>query len=114
MTHEEKLVDSIMNHQYNRDKVQKFMDLGLDPKYGLNDVITKIMFDLYYMSSGDGQYSNKTNCGACQDVMFRKMKDFLNYNDNMGSPLVNWAAPVEEETIVEKVVEVIKGKRKRK
>ncbi len=95
LTHEENLIDSILQHPYNRDKVQAFISLGLHPMYGLSANVTYLMYDLYQMSSGDNSYAGRYGCGACQQFIFDKMQDFLNYNDNVGKPLLNWEAPIE-------------------
>jgi hypothetical protein len=91
------MVEKILNHTYNKEKVQGFINLGLDPKYGLSSVVTQLMFDLYEMSSGDSQFNYRFNCSSCVDTVFRKLKDFLNYDDNMGKPLVNWTIIREDD-----------------
>lgn len=84
------IAESILNHEYNRDKVYTFISIGLNPTHGLSSILTMIMFDLYSMSSGDGQYNGRYSCSSCCDVVFRKLQDFLVYDDNMGKPLINW------------------------
>lgn len=79
----------------NKERLQKWMSLGLHPKYGLSQELIILMYKIYTEASGDGQYNGKYSCGACQDVIFRKLKDFLEYGDNLGTPLFNWEAPVE-------------------
>lgn len=85
-----KLYDDIMAQPNNKARVKMFMDLGLDPRYGLSAELTKLMVDLYVNTSGDQSMANRYNCGACLDTMFRKLKDFLAYNDDMGKTLNDW------------------------
>lgn len=92
------LVNEIMSLETNKEKVERFLELGLNPKYGLSAKLTQLMYDLYQMSSGDGQYNGRWNCGACQDTIYRKLNDFVNYGDNVGKPLINW----EKEIVVKK------------
>ncbi len=89
-----KLYDEIMQQSCNRDRVKMFIELGLNPKYGLSAEMTMFMVDIYVEVSGDTSLSGKYNCGACQDTIFRKLQDFLHYGDNVGKPLINWE-PVE-------------------
>ena len=106
-----KVYDDIMSLPNNKERIQKFFDLGLNPRYGLSAEITKLMVDLYVSASGDGSMAGRYSCGACLDTMFRKMKDFLAYDDNMGKPLIDW--PTNESVIVPIVQEVIEPKKKK-
>lgn len=82
--------DDIMSEKSNYKRVKKFIDLGLDPRYGLSSEITILMFQLYQESSGDNSYAGRYGCSACHDQVFRRLKDFLQYDDNMGRELKNW------------------------
>lgn len=84
------LKEEILALKTNKERVEKFLGLGLNPRYGLSAELTHLMFQLYMESSGDGSYNGRYNCGACQDTIFRKLNDFLNYGDNVGEPLLNW------------------------
>jgi hypothetical protein len=53
------------------------------------------MYEIYSKASGDSQYNGRYNCGACQDTIYRKLQDFINYGDNLGKPLLNWEPVVE-------------------
>lgn len=90
-----KLYDEIMVLPNNKERVNHFINLGLHPKYGLSSELTMLMVDLYVAASGDTTMSGRYNCGGCLDTIFRKMKDFVIYNDNLGKPLNDW--PTEEE-----------------
>ena len=91
------IYEEIMWLPYNKQKVQKFMDLGLNPRYGLSAEITQLMIDLYVEVSGDTSMTAKYNCGACQDYAYRRLQDFLTYDDDMGRELKNWLEPVVEK-----------------
>jgi hypothetical protein len=91
------IIEEINALKTNKEKVEKFLNLGLDPRYGLSAEITKFMYDLYQQSSGDNTYAGRYNCGACQDTIFRKLKDFVNYGDNVGKPLINWSKEKEKK-----------------
>jgi hypothetical protein len=84
------LCDDIMSEKTNYLKVKKFIDLGLNPRYGMDSELTMLMYDLYRSSSGDTSYSGRWGCGACQDFVFRKLQDFINYGDNVGQKLIDW------------------------
>ena len=84
------LRDEIMNKENNYQRVKSFLDLGLNPRYGLSAELTMLMYDLYQMSSGDSSYAGRFGCGACQDAVYRKLNDFINYGDNVGKPLIDW------------------------
>lgn len=85
-----KLKEDIMSKANNYERVKYFIDLGLHPKYGLSGELTMLMFELYQMSSGDNSMAGKFNCSSCCDNVFRKLKDFINYGDNLGKPLNDW------------------------
>lgn len=93
------LKEEILAFNYNGERVKKFLDLGLNPKWGLSAELTILMYQLYSDSSGDNQYNGKYNCSGCQDTIFRKLKDFNAYGDNLGQPLINWEPIVEEPPI---------------
>ena len=95
-----KVYDDIMSLTNNKERVQMFIDLGLNPRYGLSAEITKLMVDLYVDASGDTSMAFRYSCGACLDTMFRKLKDFLAYDDNMGKTLNDWP---KNEPIIEEV-----------
>jgi hypothetical protein len=88
-----KITQEIEALEFNKEKVEKWFELGLHPKYGLSQELTILMYDLYSAASGDSQYNGRYNCGACQDTIYRKLQDFMNYGDNLGAPLLNWEAP---------------------
>jgi hypothetical protein len=96
------LKEDILQNKYNKQRVERFLSLGLNPKWGLAAELTILMFQLYQESSGDGQYNGRFNCGGCQDTIFRKLKDFVNYGDNMGAPLLNWEKPTKKKKDEEK------------
>jgi hypothetical protein len=95
-----KIYDEIMALPNNKEKVKHFIDLGLNPRYGLSAEITRLMVDLYVDASGDTSMAFRYSCGACLDTMFRKLKDFLAYDDNMGKTLNDWP---KNEPIIEEV-----------
>jgi len=88
------LIEEINTLSCNRDKVKRFIDLGLHPKFGLSSEMTLLMFDLYAQSSGDNQYAGRMGCSSCQDTIFRKLQDFVSYGDNVGASLLNWEPEV--------------------
>ena len=90
-----KIYDEITSLKTNKEKVSKWFELGLSPKYGLSSEMTILMYQLYQDSSGDSSYNGKYSCGACADTIHRKLQDFMNYGDNLGQPLINWEAIVE-------------------
>ena len=91
------LVNQIMSLETNKERIQKFLDLGLNVRYGLSAQLTQLMYQLYQESSGDNTYNGRYNCGACQDTIYRKLNDFVTYGNNVGQPLINWEAEVQEE-----------------
>jgi hypothetical protein len=93
-----KITKEIEALNFNKEKVQKWFEYGLNPRYGLSQELTVLMYELYAMSSGDNQYLGRYNCGSCQDVIYRKLGDFLNYGDNLGLPLLNWEPTIERST----------------
>lgn len=103
-----KLKEEILSFKYNGERVKRFLDLGLNPRWGLSAELTVLMFQLYQESTGDNQYNGKYSCGGCADTIFRKLNDFVAYGDNMGQPLLNWEKPkkatkvafVEEEKVI--------------
>jgi hypothetical protein len=111
-----KITKEIEALKSNKEKVQKWFEHGLNPRYGLSQELTVLMYDLYARATGDNQYNGKWNCGACQDVIFRKLGDFLNYGDNLGKPLLNWE-PIPErspdEVVEDREVELKPRKKKK-
>ncbi len=90
-----KITQEIEALEFNKEKVQKWFSYGLHPKYGLSSELTVLMYEIYSKASGDSQYNGRYNCGACQDTIYRKLQDFINYGDNLGKPLINWEPVVE-------------------
>jgi len=88
-----KITQEIEALEFNKEKLQKWFDYGLHPRYGLSQELTILMYDLYFNISGDGSYNGRFSCGACADQIYRKLQDFMNYGDNLGKPLLNWEAP---------------------
>lgn len=88
----------------NKEKYERWFSLGLHPKWGLSAELTQLMYKLYEDASGDSQYNGKWNCSACADTIYRKMKDFMTYGDNLGKPLINWDE-VQEENDIETLAE---------
>lgn len=84
------LTEDIMKQKSNYLRVKKFIDLGLNPHYGLSAELTILMYELYEISSGDTTYSGRYGCGACQMSVYQRLQDFLNYGDNLGKPLIDW------------------------
>jgi len=111
-----KITQEIEAMTFNKDKVERWLQLGLHPKYGLSQELTVLMYNLYSAASGDGQYNGRYNCGACQETIYRKLKDFAQYGDNLGQPLLNWE-PLEQ-SIADEPLDIspdeIKPVRKRK
>lgn len=91
------ITEQINALKWNRDRVELWFKLGLHPKWGLSSELLQLMYQLYADASGDEQYNGRWNCGACQDTIYRKLGDFLNYGDNIGKPLLNWEAPKKEK-----------------
>ncbi len=90
----------------NKEKVQEFMDLGKDPQYGLTKEERKNMFKLYEEVTGSKEFWN-IKCELCADTIYRKFKDFLKYDDNIGRPLIDWEGfwrPVEVEPKLKKLL----------
>lgn len=85
-----KIIEDIEKLSTNGEKVKAWFDLGLSVKYGLSAELTKYMYDLYLWSSGDTSYNGRYNCFSCQQQIESRLKDFLNYGDNLGKPLLNW------------------------
>ena len=90
------IYDEIQSLGSNKEKVQKMLDYGLSPKYGLAANLTMLIVDIYVEVSGDRSMAFKYNCGNCIDLAWRKLKDFVDYGDNVGQVLINWE-PIKEE-----------------
>jgi hypothetical protein len=96
MTPTQKIIQEISSLSTNKAKVQAFLDFGSSPRYGMPAELVVTMYDIYTQSSGDDSYAGKYSCGACQDTIYRKLKDFNTYNDNVGQPLLNWGETPQE------------------
>jgi hypothetical protein len=90
MMNQHKLIVEIEKLKWNRDKVKFWIDNNLSPRWGLSAELTQYMYKLYEDVSGDYQFSNKLNCGACQNGIWQRLNDFNNYGNNIGKPLINW------------------------
>ena len=89
-------LEQIQNETDNYLKAKMFIDMGLHPQYGLGREYLWEMYKIYEDSTGDGQFNGRFSCGSCQMQVYERLKDLLNYNNNMGKPLINWNLPVVE------------------
>jgi len=110
MEEQHKLIQEMESLPSNKEKVERFFELRLGPKYGMSAQFTIYMYQLYQESSGDNSMAGKFACGSCQDQIYRRLQDFIKYGDNIGKPLNNWEPTISQEIIGEPV----KIKRKKK
>jgi hypothetical protein len=113
MTHH--IIVEIEQLKTNKEKVKKFIEYGIHPKHGMSAEFTQLMFKLYKDSCGDTSYDTKLNCFQCHLSVYNRLKDFLQYNDNVGKPLLNWedSYDIDIKEIGSKLVGIVKKTNKK-